>query len=1064
MYFTQKWKQVLINPDTKFPIRSICYLHKKDQILASCLNDIFFLDPRDGTITNKKRNHQAAINCINCSYDGEFYSTGSTDGHLCIWRSADNYCLLSFCASSAIISIEWSPKQQYLIACSKNVYYNWNSCDTRATRHESKEDLDRILIGPTGDYCLFVYKSGIAEIRSLDMETVMKSFKFVSQFTTVMFVETNKQTYILTSDVECRIIMYRASDLKIVMKNTIPFEPICSLVSNTTSKYLIYGGVSGNVCILLPNLSFLCDFSTDSDLIWGMTLDKYGNIAVANKDGFVEMRSLELMVSSSLYKNMLLYRTGINTVIITSYGKRDSISIELQKMVATVAITKDYFAVIFSDSFQLFSYKLKKKLKISQKYEIPHKFDGSVVRMTSKYICCFYKRKMSIIDFSGKIIKIISFLSLISCASLEDEDGFYIVVGCVDGSIYQINMIEFKKVMIFKHSSSITLISKQFLNVAFIDSNNYFWQYNIIPKELKRKIQDITSFSFSDRIDELLAISDGEHIQIYYKDYNPIKIFNEGNILGFHLNTIILSSFSSYEIVTISFPLSEIIDREDWGSIKILSLLGFTKEEWKNILDASLQHKRYDIAKLAAQHVNFALSFYFNTTKEIEENEISEIILGKTPEKYPNHQSKNWREALEDSSNFDISSYEFPNEHLEEVIETLIAKDQTDIALKILQKSGNNELLAKTYVDLGKWIDAIMLSKTDESVCCLIYFKLGQKLLSDGLWFESLVSFFIPQEIEIRTKLFQNMTYYAIDSSDFKVLSFVSLMQGFNSPEDYWAHHEEALCYYSYERVIQYKDMPISLDEAIEIFQLCYYVRACTHQFELPALDHVQVLLMMLFASSVLGMKKWVVYSLREITSFKLDEKTKKAAQNYVQMCQSNEAQTHVVFNCPKCGFDAYSSTKYPLLICRNCGTKHTFSAHSCKLIPLIPFRYNGNKDPYSLIEHEQLPDEVHNDIPPDIANDEYLLKTPPEYIEMSKLREESCIEAKFWFNKERIEIHICSNCGTILNTEDFLNSVVENDCCPICYSTQDAVGIEIHSDTLDLFQHFKASSPISFQ
>lgn len=1106
MDFRNVWITSLSRNSNRSPCYSLCFKPDGSQLIIACSNDLFFLNPETGKVVDQKRSHQAPVYCVRCSADGTFFASSSSDGTVVIWRSYNNEGFITYGSNSATRHLVWCPTKQLLISCSSKEYNTWRPEDSRASRTTTKDPIESVVFSPHGDVYILSFSNGVVNVYSTESQNVLQTFNYSSIVTSVLYESIDDQDFIVTADLDCRVSMFKSTDKSLVGKNSIPFEALCSASLGGSAMFFAFAGVSGRVSLLTSKLSYLGDFQTESKWIWDIAVDKQGRIAIATREGFVELRSIDFSLAFASAGDVVAYRTSINAMTVTNVANRKKAEVIFFKIILDIAMSSRYLLIQFKDAILLYRHERdvddegddeEGKLKLDKVYEIPGSFENTIFTVTRTHIIGALDKILTLYDLSGHTLCQFSFDSTIKTVSEAPSFQDGAIVGCDDGRVYFVMIDQKEPVLITHHDKPIAYVQRQGLILGIIDCNNKFYLIDTFAQKTIETVDNITSFSFSDRVDGLYATSNGSVVTIHYGNCKPIEKFVEGSILGFVRNRILLTNHGSIEIVEATLPFEELVSKGEWKKVMNLTAVGPTQDQWKYVASESLKSQNMNVAKVSAPYADLGLSFYTNEiAPDIDEGkwsievgsflgEVKHIKLsdgtgdedrasqleaaGVSEEALSIYASNgDWdnvfRLAKEKHLERCIVDYQFPSEVSEEAAKVLLDAGLGDGAIRILTKTKNVNSLARAHVFLGQWFEAISLSRLYSSVYNIIYPRFGQLLFESGQWFEALVCFFIPRDRDERYETFKTVFNVCAEMNACDRLSFVQFMMGLNDPEMYWKAHAQAICYSAVHRLRQYVMMPMSKEDAIDVFHLTYYIMACVKCFSFRGFSVPDILMQLLCSAAMLGQTRWVGYALKELSSFDIDDSSKHLAQRAVRSHKEIKEPVSIASTCVGCGKDFYSSSRIPLLVCGHCGIKCAFSTHSCKHLQLQYFEYQG-EDGLELLERE--PIESHKQKSPiDIVDAEYLESSPSELFVVQTLKKASGVAQQFWYNPNLISVNVCHECGTIMDEIDFENSVLEHEYCPICHTpiSEDTKAIpEVQSDILDMLRTFEEESPVTF-
>lgn len=1073
------WETSLVKYAGKTSVSSICYKPDFSQIIAGCANDIFFLDPATGEIEDRKRPHQAPIYCIRCSFDGHFFASSSSDGVVVIWRCSNNDGFIQFGAKDATRSLSWSPIQPLLCACSYKDYHVWQPNDIRAAQYKAAYPIQSSAFSPSGNAFLLSFDNGIVHIIDPSNQNLLQTFSFSIITTSVSFVMINDIEVIVATDLEKKVSLFRASDKALIGKNSLTFDALSSALVGDKEKFFLFAGITGKLCLMTSNLSYLGELETNSDWIWDMDVSKTGQIILARRDGCVEMRTIEFKQASASFGNYGAYRTSINTMTIHNLITNEKISLEFNKIINSLGMNEDNVLVHFDDSVHIY------KVNGEKIRELPGKFSHSLLVISDQRIIAAQKKNLVFFGLNGELEARFVFGSNITCLSAAQAFNGGIVTGLEDGSIY---FVVKDLLLLYKHDCSVILIRKQNNNVAFIDKNYKLIVFNAFSNTKLLELASVYSFTFNDQIDDLFVASNEEKITIYYKDIEPQTKFIEGTILTMVADKIYISNKGALEVVQCTLPYTQLIENNMWDDIEKLHSNGFTYPNKKLALEA-IKHNDLDLAREASDINDKNLSFFldcFLQDSTIGEDELVEILGMTTPDNIKGESNPEQLEAdgisekalvgyaekgdwssvfrLSVSNNLErkIADWKFPKEHSLEASRILLKAGFIDSAIRVLASAKDYKSLACVHISLGQWSEAISLVKLYGNLAQLVYPKFAQFLYESSYKFESAVCLFIVQDGDVREKTIKQFISCAATAKNYEDLSFFHFMYSMNNPEKYWRSMMVSQAYLMAQRINETIMMPINVDNAEELFYLSYFVAAVHRLTPMIGLDFKTILLQLLYASSVLGFKRWVAYSLRELLSYNVEKPLKQAAQLHAITVKESQHQSEIEkIKCPKCSKNIFMSSRVPLIVCGYCGTQLMFSAYSGRLLPLVHVPYSKD-DAKELIEEQPMTEEVNPN-----STSEFLKQTPPDRFIVQSIKEEAQVSYQIWYNSQQINVHVCRACGTVLDELDFENSALNLDHCPICYTTQITEDSQLNdynnSDILNMFRSVEESSPFYY-
>jgi WD40 repeat protein len=1074
---------------------SLCFKVDYSQLIVACSNDLFFLSPLSGRVLDQKRMHHAPVYCVRCSVDGIYFASSSSDGTVVVWRAINNEAFVSYGSQSAARHLAWCPTKQLLISSSSKEYSLWQPGDSQSPRKPSKDPIDSICFSPNGEVFVISYATGVVNVMSTEDETIVQTFNYSSVVTVLSYVTIEATDYIVIADLDCRVSLFRASDKTLVGKNSLPFEALACGLLPAPSSFFAFAGVSGKISLLSPGLSYLGDFGTDSKWIWDIAVDRQGRLALATKEGFVELRAIEFRLAFSCAGEIVAYQASINTITCFDMTTQKSTDVTFLKVICALGLSPRYLYVQFKDSVVLFRYEKVPQggeLQFTKISELPGQFEKSLFSVAGEHVFGASEKVMTVYDVTGHSICKFSFQATITFLSPTSSEKDGVLASCADGCVYFVVLDQLEPVLLVQHDRSIAWASREGLTVAVIDVAQNCCLFDSFSNHKLCSYEKVTTFAFSDRIEGLYATSDGSTLSIYYREYTPVRLFIEGDVLGFIRNRIALSNAGSLEVVDAQLPLAELVEAEDWDAVSDFMGIGLRPEQWQYLASEALKRQNLEIAKLCAPSASPELAFFiFEIAPMVDSGRwAAEInaLLGEGKRHEPESAQDPTRaneleaagvseEALQIYASCGdwenvlrlarechlercIVDYQFPPEVSEEAAKVLLDAGLGDGAIRILTKTQNIESLARAHVYLGQWAEAISLSRLYSSVYNIFYPRFGQLLFESGQWFEALVCFFIPQDRDERRKVFNTLFGVIADAGDCEGLAFIRFLIALNDPDLYWRHFPKVLCYLAAHRLKHFVMIPLSEDDAHTVFFLAYYVMACHRVFAFRAIAVTDVLTMLLTSASMLGRKRWVAYALRELGTLDVDDATRHLAQRAGRPAQEVSEAASALAPCPRCRKDLYASSRQPLLVCGVCGVRIAFSTFSCRALPLFPFEFAGDG---ALEAIAVQPKVGREELPPDTVDEAYLRESPAERFVVQKLKEKSGVPIQLWYNADLEDVRTCGTCGAMFTEEDWENSVLATETCPVCRVRTAESAFERKSDVLEMLRSFEEASPVDF-
>ncbi|KAK8885200.1 hypothetical protein M9Y10_044329 [Tritrichomonas musculus] len=1086
------WKKKLSKSD---PIYSFCINPDNNEIIAACSNDVLFLNLESGEILDRKRYHRSSIYSIRLSFDRTYFASSSRDGMVVVWQTKDHVSIINFGSSSAIRFLLWSPTEEAIISISNKDYHIWHSTQARTQCIQIKDhtlSIENGAFSTDGLKYALCFSDCTIKIYQFANQKEIQSFSFPSPLTIIKFIKIDNDECFITVDIDKYVSIFRISDKTLIRKNELSFEALQVVdFQIEDSKYFLFSGISNKISIFTENLMFLDNIHCKEKWIWDFQNCKNENILLCGRNGCIEKRTFCFPSSAASNSDFIIYIGNLNRFKLTNLLNGETfISLNFPNIILSISISYHHFLIMFKNSIYVYLYDFQEKVEnnddlYKKMFEVPGNFDGAKSDISDRNIFIAYRKSLTVYSMSGNVKKKVNFNSAIFSVIKTEAVNDGCIVGCENGSIFFYVVDQPEPVCLYKHKKAIKYAKKWNLTLAFIDIDKELFVMNYFTREVLFYERNIDSFAFSDRVDNLFAYADcNSNLFVRFLHHMSRPFYIEGKIISFFGNDVILLNGSSIVHCIPDLPFEKVLreSRSDEG----ISLIDFyelvninpTFQQWESIHNIASEINIPDVALLAAQNLKknyFEIEYSqkvlcgqikienIKAPLELEELGIIDLAIRE----YAN--SNDWGNVFRLVNSFGFESLlldlSIPENECETAAKYLLKCKLYDGAIKLLKKSKKISLLAQVYVSLGRWIDAVTLSLSNPSIHHIVFLRFGEQLFVHKNYFESIVSFFIPTllfDSEDRAAIFSKLYNNALESKDsYLQMSFVCLLQAFNDPFNYWILHQKSVALYASNRLSKFLMLPMTFDDVKTVFYLSYYVIAYLHRIQIRGIHYIDILVQFLYSSTILGLKKWIDFSLEEISSFSIPgsahEIVEMATQKMAEKKVIYESSEKVDFFCQKCKKSIFESSTVPVLHCSSCNSPIAFSCHSCRPLPIVEM-----SQPPNCIEKDQLlKSEVINELKENLDSLNF-------HIVAQKLKEKVDVKPIFWFNEKIEEIHCCCNCGALYDESDYEEAVVGRGRCAICYSTiVDEEDVfkpnEEDESILNLLRPFEEDSPVRF-
>ena len=1059
------------------PIYSLCFKRDNSQLIVACANELLFFEPRYGILLGKRLTHHAQIHCVRCSCDGTFFASASMDGLVVVWRSISNEGFVQFNASGPAKTLCWSPNKQILVACSTSEYQIWHPDDSRAVRTIVSHGIVACNFSPLGNLFLLVFDTGDVNIIDVETNQIVQTFSFSKLATAVSFAIVDEIECVVVADLEKKVSLFKVEDKSLIGRNSLSFE---CLAIGFLDKYFMFSGVSDRVCLMTGHLSYLGEFATNGDWVWDTAYDGEGKVAISRRDGVVEVRKVEFALAFACFGHLVSYRTSLNSLTVQSLVD-PSIGHELSfpKIVFSIAMSSEFLLVHFTDVLIVYRHSDMRMMQ-----EIPGSYENSLICLSDRqaFVTQAKNRELHFMNLAGHIESTMYFDSEITFLTLTDAFEDSLIVGCHNGDVLLVTMTS--SVLLVEHRVAVVQAIKRNGIFVVVDEQANCTLYNAVSSEIIQTMSQVASYTTNETIDGLSATSDNSTVSIYYNNTLVKTLFLEGSLLLFYGRQIVVSNQDTIEVLPLELDFPEFCLQYPWPLVVSMIDVGVFQKQWRDVFDECLKRKEFGLVRAVVPESerDLRLMVYFCDDDELLSVFQTEPTATETPhaleaagdgEKALDLYALDgdWPNVLRIVKEYHLERHlaelEVPPEYSEDVAKILLNAGFGDSAIRILTGCENYECLAKTHVCLGQWKEAISLCHIVPSVAPIIFPKLSQILLESDQFFEALVCLFVVTETEIRRKAIESMKECCAVTHNLHILAVLELMTGFNEPETYWQSLNMANAYVCADHLRRLgPTTAMSEDHAHLVFYMSYFVCACHHARCLVGVDISLIHLQLLFASSVLGQKRWVAYCLRELMAVNLPDQTKRFIQRCARSYKEASPSRSVTVKCGKCGSDLYAKSRVPLLVCGLCGSFIPFSATSGRPIELVHFK-TATKNALALINTEPQADKVNISIPTsEFVSDDFLELTPPEHFVAQCIKKEAGVSNQYWFNPSLTPVRQCRVCGSLFHEDDYEKTTLSLEACAICstylYSDEIQIG-EYSSDLLDTLHTFAESSPVLY-
>ncbi|KAF5403013.1 Intraflagellar transport protein [Paragonimus heterotremus] len=589
-------------------IWDLCYSPDGTKLLVAAGCVVLVYRSEDADLLKTLRGHKEPVYCVNWAYDGKYFSSGSADKCVIIWKSTTLEGLLKYRHNDAIQCLSFNPSTILLASCACSDFVFWTLDQQSVTKTKLPVRATCCSWKADGQYLAIGLYNGVISIRNKATEEIAKIERPGAPIIWRLRWSPSK--------------MEQRELLAVVDWNQkLSFYQLCG-------KQIIYGdGQSVHQLTLVPKTGKDRTLSFDPcDVTWFGA--KCEAVAVCGSDQACTLFSAEGSRLASinkqhswvcLYRDRYAYRESLTDVVVQHLSTQQKARIKCRDYVKKIAVYKNRLAIQLSDKILIYEpstedptdmhYRVREKLIQNIECQLLVVTTHNLVvcqdnRLTSLNFQGIKEREW-ILDGSVRYIRIIG-----GPATRET-----LLVGLKNGQAMKIILDNAFPIQLVKLLGGIRCvdISHNHDKLGVIDDNSTLSVFCLRTKELLFQEPNVISLAWSTTNNELLSFSGEDTISIKAGQFPSYSQHVKGVTVGFCGSFIYCLQDNVIHRMELSLSpaMYSYLEAGYLDEARKVACHGLTDPDWVALGQAALTKLNLEVAKFAYVQLEDAVMLSF---------------------------------------------------------------------------------------------------------------------------------------------------------------------------------------------------------------------------------------------------------------------------------------------------------------------------------------------------------------------------------------------------------------------------------------------------------------------
>lgn len=735
------WKdQVPPREGLKSSINDLAVSPNGSRLVCAVGNRVLLYDLHSGDLLESLRAHKETVTCVDFSYDGSRFASGSSDTLVIIWKISGQG-LLKYTHIAGIQRVVYSPNSFHLLSCSDEDFGMWSPQQKQVSKEKIHSKILCAAWAPTGSIIALGLENGCTSVRKLTGEEIVKINRRAPVFCLLFLPSFNltggsEFSSVSTTDVELivgcwdkTLCSYRlqGNDCRIQHEKALQFYPCSISIAGSTSLtkmvYLVISGSNGKTSLYSKECSRLADLNQYNGWICSNAChSETERVVTGSNDGNITVLQMTFDVVHAISKDRYVFRENLTEVVIQHLLVDRKVRIKCKDMVEKVSLYKNKLVVQLSNKINIYESNSDDPTDMHfriRREKIPYRIACELMITAYDGVLFCNKTLLEFFSFDGHRRRVWELESKATYMKMDGgfEGSEYALVGLDSGVVLKLFVDNPFPVQILAFEKSIICcdISPLRSAIASIDTNFHLTVTHLASHKVLLSREGANFVIFHNDEDEMLSYTcDGTiYVVAGIKSCNINRGEDEGNV---HRTGGIGVCYSGQRLFTlingiisgIDLPLEDTFvkstDKPDYELAYRFACLGATESDWKMLAKRSLRSKRLNIAHKCFSKLRD--DKYLSLLEIIQVNGPASFSENGKDQEGPGKRPRNQLVTTEGTvSNVDSESVALWR------AEVLAYEGHFGEAAKIYARMGNVEQAIRLLVDLRRWDDARMFSQ-----------------------------------------------------------------------------------------------------------------------------------------------------------------------------------------------------------------------------------------------------------------------------------------------------------------------------------------------------------------
>uniref|UniRef100_A0A0X3PNB8 Intraflagellar transport protein 122 homolog n=1 Tax=Schistocephalus solidus TaxID=70667 RepID=A0A0X3PNB8_SCHSO len=626
----------------------LCYSPNGYQLVVAGGNSVLVHRAECGTLIKALKGHKDAVICVDYSFDGSFFASGSLDRCVIVWKAATFEGFLKYTHNESIQALSFNPKVSLLASSAIGDIGFW--APDQKSVSKMKVPCRALTLSWTSDGNLLAVglQNGMISVRKQDGTEVTTINRNTSQMIWNLkwnFLRSCKIEILAVADFGERLSFYQLAGKQVVQSDGttsnklsllqkcgkdrfLGYIPCCMSWVGESLEFLVIGGQNRKLMLYSYEGCQIGPLTEENSWILSCKQHpKERKIALACQDGTIRTIQYSIPVVHSLYRDRYAFRESISDVVIQHLLTEQKARIKCRDVVKKIAVFKNRLAIQLSDRVLVYDSAADDPLDMH--YRIQHKllknFECQLLVVTAHHIVLCQECRVTCINVQGQkerewvLDSPVRYIRQLGGPPTRES----LIVGMESGQTVKITLNSVFPVPLIRVGCAVKCLdlSCNRDKLAVIDESNTLSVHSLRTKEILFREPEAASVAWNQINNEILCYSGPDALHVKAGEFPSHQQAVDGVVVGFTGSSVFCLAGQSIKRVDV--PLSPAmylyLESGKLTEAHQIACLGVTDPDWRALAEVALTKMNFNIAKSA--YIHLGDYFYLTYIQQLEERQ-----------------------------------------------------------------------------------------------------------------------------------------------------------------------------------------------------------------------------------------------------------------------------------------------------------------------------------------------------------------------------------------------------------------------------------------------------------